>query len=64
MGQPVILEMRSGSEWKKGLVTKCDDPTAFMDSFMNVSSCVDIRNDAAAWKSVFDLPSPLSSANK
>jgi hypothetical protein len=42
MGQPVMLEMISGRVWAQSFVTKCEDPAAFMDSFMTVSSCVEI----------------------
>jgi hypothetical protein len=37
-----MLEMISGRVWAQSFVTKCEDPAAFMDSFMTVSSCVEI----------------------
>ena len=42
IGRPVIWAMTSGSVWAQSLVTRVDDPTAFMEAFKKVSACAEI----------------------
>src|SRR4030095_3368043 len=42
IGRPVIWAMTSGSVWAQSLVTKVEDPTAFMEAFKKVSACAEI----------------------
>ena len=63
MGQPVMLEMISGRVWAQSFVTKCEDPAAFMDSFMSSVILRGDSNDVYVWKKTFDPPSGLDSTD-